>query len=489
MHLRPSWIKAFTWIIRIIATLALFYGVIWVGVEQSILYLAKNNGVDAKLSLSSITPQNIVFKRIDLKDGNIQISAEGIDVSVRELISHDMGAVVVEKAQIKHQEESWRFLIEEPVRLNIIKYNNKNWSVDFNGVIVSEGGCLKSKLWCLEDKSKISIRTRAEISHGKVALKIEEVKLPQSVRIYQTNNYLKEKSFTVEDLFIKKGASLIIKKGGMPFTLKGDAKKIITPKSSMNLHGVEWDIKYQPTQNKPLNIQFEVGQFLGEKSKVDLNTIKASYSGSLIKGDVFISVDNTKLASIELLKSTLKAQWHLFSNNHLSHIDASIKAFEGEIGIQDGKLDLNVDAMNTISVRVREISLENLLHQLGYYDVHVSGKVSGTLPLVIDGERVRVKKGLLQGTQGKIEYRHVATSFPNPQLEKTLLVLKNYHYQSLMIRVNQNLSGNMVLAVKLKGHNPDFMNGRPVDLNLTIEEHIPSLINAIMAHDVQVKTH
>ena len=58
-------------------------------------------------------------------------------------------------------------------------------------------------------------------------------------------------------------------------------------------------------------------------------------------------------------------------------------------------------------------------------------------------------------------------------------VLEDFHYTVLSSQVDYGENGNMILGLRLQGSNPDFQQGRQVNLNVTLEENIPALLASL----------
>ena len=57
--------------------------------------------------------------------------------------------------------------------------------------------------------------------------------------------------------------------------------------------------------------------------------------------------------------------------------------------------------------------------------------------------------------------------------------LDNFHYTVLSSQVNYAEDGNLQLGLRLQGSNPNFQQGRQVNLNVNLEENIPALLTSL----------
>ena len=57
--------------------------------------------------------------------------------------------------------------------------------------------------------------------------------------------------------------------------------------------------------------------------------------------------------------------------------------------------------------------------------------------------------------------------------------LTDFQYHKLDVSTDYQPGGNLILRVSLKGKNPNWQSGRPVNLNLNLEENIPALLRGL----------
>ena len=59
--------------------------------------------------------------------------------------------------------------------------------------------------------------------------------------------------------------------------------------------------------------------------------------------------------------------------------------------------------------------------------------------------------------------------------------LSNYQYQTLNTEVYYDDAGELRLEVQLRGTNPDMNGGQPINLNVSISDNIPTLLQSLRA--------
>ncbi len=109
--------------------------------------------------------------------------------------------------------------------------------------------------------------------------------------------------------------------------------------------------------------------------------------------------------------------------------------------------------------------------------------LDGIIPLRIGSQGVFVEQGQLQARQPGIlrfqsdQIRSLGKS--NPGMQIVAEALDDFHFNLLSTRLDYEPSGQLLLNVRLEGKNPAVENGRPIHLNLNIEEDLPALLGSI----------
>lgn len=117
------------------------------------------------------------------------------------------------------------------------------------------------------------------------------------------------------------------------------------------------------------------------------------------------------------------------------------------------------------------------------------GQLSGQFPLRYGAEGLSINDGSLYGLEpgGEIRFQPSAGiaqyAATNAGLSLALNALENFQYDTLDIKLNYTPDGTALLNTRLKGHNPDWNQGHPVDFTINIEENIPDLIKTLQFAD------
>ncbi len=62
-----------------------------------------------------------------------------------------------------------------------------------------------------------------------------------------------------------------------------------------------------------------------------------------------------------------------------------------------------------------------------------------------------------------------------------MAALRNFEYESLTSDVTYSKDGDLKLQMQLKGRNPELDDGRPVVLNLGVDNNVPQMLKSLQA--------
>jgi len=160
----------------------------------------------------------------------------------------------------------------------------------------------------------------------------------------------------------------------------------------------------------------------------------------------------------------------------------TIKALGGSISIPNQRYSLT-DSF-ALPIVFEKVSLGELMRQYPSNKISIDGEISGTIPVYWDSNDLTVERGYLDALApgGHLQVDSsalVQLAGSNPSLQTLAGVLGNFYYNQLSTTVDYNDNGKLTLAVQLKGSNPELENGRPVELNVSLEEDLPALIKGL----------
>jgi|TARA_B100000315_G_scaffold77886_2_gene71216 hypothetical protein len=163
------------------------------------------------------------------------------------------------------------------------------------------------------------------------------------------------------------------------------------------------------------------------------------------------------------------------------------QALGGRISSDDFRFNLPA-ANGSLTIDLHELELLQIL-SLEDEEFHSEGKLIGTIPVRIVQGNVIVEHGTVATVApgGLLQYNPsesvLKLAESSEQMSTVLTTLKNFHYDSLDAELNYAGDGLLRMDTALKGHNPDFEEGRQIHFNLTIEEDIIALLKSLQLSD------
>ncbi|UTW04055.1 YdbH domain-containing protein [Amphritea atlantica] len=148
----------------------------------------------------------------------------------------------------------------------------------------------------------------------------------------------------------------------------------------------------------------------------------------------------------------------------------------------------------TTAVAVTGIDLAQLIALEQQEGLTGSGTLNGQMPIRFSEGKLTIEGGQVFSTPagGWIRFEppaeFLALTKTTPTLEIAFDALRNMRYERLGIELDYQPDGEALLKTHLKGHNPDWNRGQPVDFTINIEENIPKLLQALQFTDKLTKT-
>jgi hypothetical protein len=143
----------------------------------------------------------------------------------------------------------------------------------------------------------------------------------------------------------------------------------------------------------------------------------------------------------------------------------------GTVGISEATLSLT-GKRQLVTFAIDGIDLEQLLVLAKVKGLSGTGRLSGRIPVTIEGGHQTVSAGQLYADPlgGTLAYKTGQAS-ANPTNPSALLytALDDFHYETLTGELSGDLAGTLSLRVHLKGRNPSLYDGRKVELNVSTE--------------------
>jgi Dicarboxylate transport len=166
--------------------------------------------------------------------------------------------------------------------------------------------------------------------------------------------------------------------------------------------------------------------------------------------------------------------------------DAGSEFAGGRIDVR-GALDLDGGPEQRLEISLVNLRAPALLALAPVDGLEVSGTLNGQLVLTVEDGRPVLRGGTVRAIDGgQIRYRPsgdaaIPATAPSDVASVLRDVLRDFRYELLDVSATGWLDERAEVQCKLRGYNPSFQNGRPVDLTVNLSSKFAEVIEAIPA--------
>ncbi len=153
---------------------------------------------------------------------------------------------------------------------------------------------------------------------------------------------------------------------------------------------------------------------------------------------------------------------------------------------------INIDfsrSHNPFNLRVKNLDLKKLLELEQSQGLSGTGLIDGELPFDYSSAGLSMLNGQIKARLPGGVLRYAATervksmAQSNANIKLLLQALDNFNYNHLNAKTNYSPDGKLKLNVTIQGKNPDFQRGKPIHLNVNVEENILALLRSLQLGD------
>lgn len=251
---------------------------------------------------------------------------------------------------------------------------------------------------------------------------------------------------------------------------------------------LHWPSAGEPDLNVRLNL-------------TDLTGVYDRTAWSGLNGDVALSIHGDRLAvprarltlagvnpGIPVGPVTLDGQYRspLASpgRGELSLDLATADLLGGRVRLVPGHFNLGQLPIR-MPLKLTDVDLSKLMALYPADNLAGTGILSGEVPLILgppDGIRIeagRISARQPGGTLTLPADRLRSIGQGNQALDLVAKAMENFHYDTLSSTVAYDKDGTLSLGLHLEGNNPEVESGRPIVLNINLEEDIPALLTSL----------
>jgi hypothetical protein len=160
---------------------------------------------------------------------------------------------------------------------------------------------------------------------------------------------------------------------------------------------------------------------------------------------------------------------------------------QAQVGISGGRVLLRDVLLDPAAPRLElplEITRLDLAELLRIFDIDGlsgSGRLSGRIPIAIEGDTVTIANGQLAaeapGTlRFESERARQALAAAGESAELMLRALRDFRYDELSLAIDKPATTGTRLTLTLLGHNPDVLEGHPFRFNINLDGDTDRLV-------------
>ncbi|WP_152227313.1 YdbH domain-containing protein [Pseudomonas sp. SCB32] len=165
---------------------------------------------------------------------------------------------------------------------------------------------------------------------------------------------------------------------------------------------------------------------------------------------------------------------------------AELALFNGRAWLPAGAVDLSALGQGQM-LRLEGLSLEAILKAYPAEGLTGTGTIDGTLPLRLEKGKLNIHGGQVAAREpGVLQFRSEkirSLGQSNPAMQLLATAIDDFRYDKLSSTVDYDDTGKLLLALSLSGRNPELEQGRPINLNVNLEENVPKLLTSLQLSD------
>ncbi|WP_191909422.1 YdbH domain-containing protein [Hypericibacter adhaerens] len=160
---------------------------------------------------------------------------------------------------------------------------------------------------------------------------------------------------------------------------------------------------------------------------------------------------------------------------------ASLDLADGQVTVGPTRLDPTASRQQ-VDLQVRNVDLGELLALAEIDGLSGTGRLAGTIPVQIEDGAVIIAGARLDATgPGRLAYSPTAPpsglSAAGDTGSLVLSALNDFRYDQLWLTLDRDKDGEATLGLHVRGKNPSFYNGYPIELNLALNGRLDRILH------------
>lgn len=166
--------------------------------------------------------------------------------------------------------------------------------------------------------------------------------------------------------------------------------------------------------------------------------------------------------------------------------EARLAGLGGELSLAPGQWSAATPSP-PLAARLRGLDLRALLAAYPAEGLEGDGLLDGDFQILASPQGLEIDDGRLAArAPGMLRFRSpklAALGRANPAMRLVAEALEDFRYDRLESDIRYASDGRLTLGLRLEGRNPTLERGRPVHLNVNLEEDIPALLTSLQLSD------
>ncbi|MBF0447979.1 MAG: YdbH domain-containing protein [Magnetococcales bacterium] len=172
------------------------------------------------------------------------------------------------------------------------------------------------------------------------------------------------------------------------------------------------------------------------------------------------------------------------ADRHIDLQGAGLHVLGGTVTADPGLWQLTPPAGKTV-VRITALDLAKISELIQVEGIELTGHLSGQLPIEYTAKGGIIPEGFLKTDHpGLIRLSGQLVTGIAEQSgipAKVIQALENFNYQTLSITISRDHSGEYLVLLSGRGHNPKMDKGRPIELNVTLSGRLDDILRKILS--------
>jgi len=180
-----------------------------------------------------------------------------------------------------------------------------------------------------------------------------------------------------------------------------------------------------------------------------------------------------------------RARFELVPGPALAVRELAFRAAGGRLLAEPFEVDLADPSSLRVGLRAEALELSQVFAISGIDGLQGEGRLSGRVPLALSADGVRMEGGSLDaGRDGVLRYtpEDPPAFLQGEGIRSRMLreVLRDYRYDELSLSLSGSVGEEQVVGLRARGHNPNFLDGHPVELTVDLEGPLVSVLRSAL---------